>query len=239
MIARSLLLAWSLTSTWAGAEELRVAVAANFRDAFVEVSKLYEQHSGTRPDAVFGSSGMLYAQITQGAPFHLFLSADRKRPLQLETAGLTASPVITYARGRLALWMPERDASPDALAGERFALANPQLAPYGEAARACLERLGLWQANEANAIYGNNVSQTFHFVASGAVGAGLVAYAQLLSQDVPTREFWLAPDSCYEPIDQGVVVLKSSFEPEAARFMTFLLGPEVQERLAELGYASP
>ena len=130
-----------------------------------------------------------------------------------------------------------RSGCQDALAGERFALANPLLAPYGEAARACLEHLGLWQANEANAVYGNSVSQTFHFVASGAVGAGLVAYAQLLSQDVPTRELWLAPDSCYDPIDQGVVVLKSSFEPEAARFMRFLLSSEIQARLETLGYA--
>ncbi len=239
MIARTLLLAWSLTSTWAAGEELRVAVAANFRDAYVEVQDLYQQQTGVRPDAVFGSSGMLYAQITQGAPFHLFLSADRERPLQLDAAGLAASQVATYARGRLALWMPNRAASPDALAGERFALANPRLAPYGTAARTCLERLGLWQANQANAVYGNNVSQTFHFVASGAVDAGFVAYAQLLGRNVPAREIWLAPDSCYEPIEQGIVLLKSNTEPEAARFMTFLLNDEVRERLEELGYARP
>lgn len=149
MIARTLLLAWSLTSTWAVAAELRAAVAANFRGAFVEVSDLYQQHTGSRPDAVFGSSGMLYAQITQGAPFHLFLSADRERPMLLEASGLTASRVATYARGRLALWMPQRTASLDALANERFALANPQLAPYGAAARTCLEHLGSGRPTKA------------------------------------------------------------------------------------------
>jgi molybdate transport system substrate-binding protein len=239
MIARTLLLAWSLTSPWAAAEQLRLAVAANFRDAYTQISDAYQQRTGVRADGVFGSSGMLYAQITQGAPFHLFLSADRERPLLLETAGLTAGPVATYARGRLALWTPNHAASPDALAAQRFALANPELAPFGAAARTCLERLGLWRASEANAVYGNNVSQAFHFVASGAVTAGFVAYAQVLGRQVPTREIWLAPDSCHEPIEQGAVVLKSETEPEAARFMAFLLSEEVQQRLETLGYARP
>ena len=241
MIARLLLLVLSLGCCpgHAVAAELRVAVAANFRDAFDMLSDLYEQQGGSRPEGIYGSSSMLYAQISQGAPFALFLSADRDRPARLVVAGRTAGEVQIYARGRLALWMPGRAATPDALQGGRFAMANPQLAPYGAAARACLEHLALWGENADNAVYGTNVSQAFQFVAARAVPAGFVSYAQLLVQNVPAAEIWLAPPDCHPPIDQGAVVLKGEREAQAAAFLAFLLSEPAQQRLEAMGYIRP
>ncbi len=243
MMARTIQLVCSLTfvliTEYAFAEDVRVAVAANFREAFASVTQLYHQATGARPVGVFGSSGMLYAQITQGAPYHLFLSADRERPAKLAADGLTAGAVRVYAVGRLALWAPQRSAAPEVLSDGRFALATPQLAPYGTAARTCLERLGMWRAIESAAVYGTSVSQTYHFIASGAVPAGFVAYAQLVSQQVPPGEIWLAPTSCYDPIEQCAVVLRGRMEAEASRFLAFLLSDQVQHRLEALGYARP
>jgi molybdenum ABC transporter molybdate-binding protein len=241
MTARTLLLLLLLgpAAGSAAADTLRVAVAANFREAFEMVAELYEQQGGARTEGIYGSSGMLYAQANQGAPFALFLSADMERPERLAAAGRTAGPVQVYARGRLVLWMPGKTASPDLLNGRRFAMANPQLAPYGAAARACLEHLGLWGVNAGSAIYGNNVAQAFHFVVSKAVPAGFVAYSQVLSRQVPAAEIWLAPPECHPPIEQGAVVLSGEQAESAQAFLSFLLSEPVQVQLEPLGYGRP
>jgi len=241
MIPRTLLLLILLgpAANGAMADALRVAVAANFREAFELVAGLYEQQGGGRSEGIYGSSGMLYAQATQGAPFALFLSADMERPTRLAASGFTTGPAQVYARGRLVLWMPDRTASPELLRGHRFAMANPQLAPYGAAARACLEHLQLWGENAGRIIYGTNVAQAFHFVVSGAVPAGFVAYSQVLGRQVPAAEIWLAPAECHPPIEQGAVVLKGEHAAAAQDFLSFLLSEPVQAQLESLGYDSP
>jgi molybdate transport system substrate-binding protein len=220
-------------------ETLRVAVAANFRATFEALAPALERELGVPLEAIYGSSGLLYAQIRQGAPFGAFLSADAERPGILAAEGLTAGPPQTYAVGRLALWMPgATEVSPQSLAkpGLRFSLANPNLAPYGAAARSCLEQLGLWPALASRAVYGASVNQAFHFVTSGGVEAGFIAHAQALDQGLPATELWLAPADCHAPIEQQAVALPAGGEA-AKQLLALLLDPETQRRLVARGYA--
>lgn len=227
-------------------QRLRAAVAANFRDPFTKLSKHYLQSSGDSVQGIFGSSGMLAAQIQQGAPFDLFFSADSERPRDLVTSGHASGEPFTYARGRLALWMPggmpggmpDQAANPETGVAGRFALANPDFAPYGRAARDCLQSMKLWEQVGKRAVYGNNVSQTYHFIASRGVPAGFIAFSQAIVQNIPSYELWLAPTSCHQPIDQQVVGLRST-KPEAVkRFLRFIAGTEAQSIIGALGYLS-
>ena len=229
---------------------IRAAVAANFQAPFISLSKLYEETHGETVLGIFGSSGLLSAQIQQGAPFDLFFSADSKRPQDLVTSGHAVGTAFTYARGRLALWVREgiREQAPGELPDQvvipkngtsgRFALANPELAPYGRAARDCLESFGLWKSSSKRAVYGNNVSQTYHFVASGGVTAGFIALSQAIAQNLPESELWIAPLSCHSPIEQQAVELRSANSGSVRRFLQFIAGIEAQSAIASLGYSS-
>lgn len=219
---------------------LRAAVASNFREPFVQLSERYQRSGGDTIRGIFGSSGMLAAQIQQGAPFDIFFSADSERPRDLMASGHTAGTPFTYARGRLALWMPGGRAVDlkNGISG-RFAIANPQLAPYGRAARECLRSLTMWEESRPRAVYGNNISQTYHFIASGGVPAGFIAFSQAVAQNTPQFELWLAPSTCHQPIDQHVVGLRSP-EPQAVdRFLQFIASNEAQEIISMLGYLNP
>lgn len=215
---------------------IRVAVAANFRAPFEALREQFTTTTGTRIDVIYGSSGLLYAQIRQGAPYDAFLSADAARPAALHQAALTPGDPIRYATGRLALWMPGQIARPEQLRMTRFALANPQFAPYGLAARQCLETMSLWQAVSHNAVYGSNVSQTFQFVSSTGVAAGFVALAQLQATGIALADIWLAPQDCHEPIEQHAVALNDS--AATSEFLKFLLSIETQAAIVAMGYAS-
>lgn len=215
---------------------IRVAVAANFRVAFEALSTQFTIMTGTGVDAIYGSSGLLYAQIRQGAPYDAFLSADARRPAALRQDALTPQDPIRYATGRLALWMPGQIARPENLRTTRFALANPKLAPYGLAARQCLETLSLWQAVSRNAVYGSNISQTFQFVSSTGVAGGFVALAQLQANGIALDDIWLAPQDCHEPIEQHAVALNDS--TATAEFLKFLLSNETQATITAMGYAA-
>jgi len=239
VLKNTLLVVFCLYSVTATAQDhplIRVAVAANFRAPFEALSEQFTITTGTRIDAIYGSSGLLYAQIRQGAPYDAFLSADAQRPAALREAALTPQDPIRYATGRLALWMPGRIARPEQLRTTRFALANPQLAPYGQAARQCLETLSLWQAVSHNAVYGSNVSQTFQFVSSTGVRGGFVALAQLQATGIELEDIWLAPQDCHEPIEQHAVALNDS--ATTREFLEFLLNDETQATITAMGYAS-
>ncbi len=215
---------------------IRVAVAANFRAPFETLRAQFTNTTGTSIQAIYGSSGLLYAQIRQGAPYDAFLSADAQRPAALREAALTPEDPIRYATGRLALWIPGQTARPEQLRTMRFALANPLLAPYGLAARQCLETLSLWQAVNHNAVYGNNISQTFQFVSSTGVAGGFVALAQLQATGIALDGIWLAPQDCHEPIEQHAVALNDS--AVTREFLDFLLRHETQATIVAMGYAS-
>ena len=209
-------------------DPLRVAVAANFRAAFDSVSQTYPQKLA----AAFGSSGLLHAQIVQGRPFDLFLSADSARPQALLDAGLAFAPVA-YAVGRLVLLVNTGQPGPNWLtAKRRVAIANPDAAPYGRAAAQVLAA----QPAPVRRVTAMNVAQAFHFARSGAVDGAFVAYAQVRAEDVPADRYWLVPASLHQPIEQVAVAIRGGDEAGAKAFLAFLGAPPAQTRIHAAGY---
>ena len=216
--------------TVAVAGEVRLGVAANFTDTTRELVEQFEAETGHRVSASFGSTGKLYAQIRNGAPFDVFMAADALRPALVEEdqAGVPATR-FTYARGELALWSPTPNAFGDAenyLSEQpfaRLAIANPKTAPYGLAAKQVLERLGHWEALQAKLVRGDSIAQAFQFVVSRNAQAGFLALSQVKSwkDDEGTR--WRVPQTSYQPIDQQAILLNRGAGKEAAMaWMDFL-----------------
>ncbi len=237
-----LLLALGLLSPGATviAAELRVAVAANFAVPAEAIARAFTEKTGTEVSISTGSSGALFAQITQGAPFSVFLSADAARPERLESQGLgVAGSRFTYALGRLVLW--SRD--PDLISGDdsvlrtenytHLSIANPESAPYGAAALEVLKALGILTAVDDRLVTGQSVAQAFSFVESGNAELGFVALSQIPKTDEGSR--WLVPDNLYAPIRQDAVLLDAN-DDQARAFMDFLKSTQVREIIAQFGY---
>lgn len=234
---------------WGGgggrAEDVRVAVAANFADTLRELGKAFEARTPHRLVVSVGSTGKLYAQILHGAPFDLFLAADAKRPRLLEEAGGGVRGTrATYAVGRLVLWVPGRDALEDPRGWIRegdwshLALANPRLAPYGRAARQVLAHLGVWERLGPRLVRGENVGQTYQFVATGAAQGGFVALSQLRRPGQPVEgTTWLVPPELHDPVEQQVLLIRE--RPGARAFLEYLLGPEARGPIEAYGYSRP
>lgn len=229
------------------AETVRVAVAANFAHAIDRLAPLFEAQEGHRLVLSTGSTGVLYAQIRQGAPFDVFLAADRERPEKLLNDGLArADSLFVYARGRLALWWPGRNVKDGTALLRRgefthLALANPATAPYGKAALQTLVSLGLDRELAPHFVRGESIAQTFQFVASGNAEAGFVALSLLRAWPAARPEnIWLVPTALHEPIEQAAVLLMDAKEAGAAQaFLSFLRSSQAQGVLVELGYAPP
>ena len=225
-------------------EPLMVAVAANFAGPGQRLADIFTQGSGVPVELIVGATGLLHAQIVQGAPFDLLLAADTQRPLALLKDGLAADGSYgVYALGRLALWVPAADPSPDPMAllaaVSVLAHANPKLAPYGAAAAAVAQRVPEPPAGR-RLVLGQNVAATFTQVASGAVPAGLVAYSQLLAASIPTREYSLIPASWHPPIAQALVLTRrGAARSEAWDFQRFLLSEQAGQLLLAMGYRAP
>jgi molybdate transport system substrate-binding protein len=221
-----------LFAACATAEEIHIAVAANFLGTLEQLAPRFRQVSGHTLKISSGASGQFYAQIKNGAPFDVFLSADNERPKQLADEGL-AIPTsrFTYAIGKLVLWSPKNAVVDDRgavlIAGQyRFvAVANPRTAPYGAAAQAVLRKLGLWEKLNADkrVVVGENIGQTFQFVATGNAELGFVALSQVLKDGKLTGSSWQPPESMYPRIEQDAVVLKSTSKLSAANaFLAWL-----------------
>lgn len=228
--------------TTLSAAEIRVAVAANFTAAMREIAAAFEQTSGHTLKLSFGSTGKLYAQIVNGAPFDVFLSADQARPQRL-VEQRRASGRFTYAIGRLALWSRQPGYVSDGPGilqhGEfrRLAVANPKTAPYGVAAMQVLERLGVAAQLRGRLVRGDSIAQTYQFVATGNAELGFVALAQL-SLD-PGGSHWLVPQSMHDPLRQDAALLDRAADPGAAtEFLAFLRGPRARAIIEQFGYAT-
>jgi molybdate transport system substrate-binding protein len=215
------------------AAELHVAVAANFSGPLQKLAPLFQQASGHQLVISAGSSGQLYTQIKQGAPFDVFLSADTDKPQQLEKEGLAVpGSQFTYAVGSLVLWSSKPgvvDADGKVLQSQRYhliSIANPQTAPYGTAAQQVLTKLGLWDTlnQEHRIVTGENITQTWQFAASGNVDLSFVALSQVLGADGNIAgSSWLVPQSLYDPIEQAGAIVAATKEKAAAEaFMTWL-----------------
>lgn len=234
--AGALALACATGAAPASAEEVRVAVAANFRATCEALARRFEARGGPRVLISVGSTGSLCAQIRNGAPFDLFLAADAERPAALEAEGLTLER-WTYARGRLVLTGhdPRAPQTPEASlragAFQHLALANPDAAPYGAAARLTLQRLGLWEALLPRLVYGESVTQTYQFVRSGSAELGFVSRAQV---DPARERFWLVPEELHAPLRQDAVLLKGA--PGARALWAYLQSPPAQALIEAAGY---
>lgn len=236
-------LIWS--SPPAAAADLRVAVASNFVEPAREIAHRYEARTGHRVIISFGASGQLFAQITQAAPFDVFLSADEERPAGLEARGLAAQGSrFTYASGRLVLWSRQAglvDPQGRILARGGFrklAIADPKTAPYGLAALEVLGALGHRERLAPRLVSGTSITQTFQFVQTGAAELGFVALSQV--KDIKGGSRWIVPARLHSPIRQQAVLLsRSAANPEARAFLAYLRGSEARAIIRRYGYEVP
>jgi len=223
-----------------------VAVASNFTGTAGNLAATFTEETGIEIRLSPGSTGKLYAQILHGAPYDIFLAADERRPLLLERGGHSVrGSRSTYAMGGLVLWSrDERLRGKDCHAVLRqgdyghLALANPETAPYGAAARQFLVAENLWDSVSPRAVYGESVSQTMQFVASGNANLGFIAKAQTKTQGLPAATCsWPVPATMHAPIRQQLVLLSRATDNQGARrFLEFLKTSEAEEIIRQHGY---
>jgi molybdate transport system substrate-binding protein len=231
---------------------LQIAAAADLRYALEEIVAAFEAaRPGARVSVSFGSSGNFFAQLVNGAPFDLFLSADVAYARQLAERGLTLpGSQFSYADGRVVVWAQAGSPLPLDAAGirivsepavRRIAIANPQHAPYGRAAEAAMQAAGVLETARAKLVLGENISQTLQFVQSGAADVGIVALSLALAPTVRAQgKYWLIPAEMHARIEQGGVVMKRAAHPETAlAFRDFMLDQAGRAVLRNYGFAVP
>jgi molybdate transport system substrate-binding protein len=227
------------------AEDVQVAVAANFTAPMQAIAAAFEQDTGHKARLAFGSSGKFYAQIRNGAPFQVLLSADDETPARLEREGMAVPGTrFTYAIGRLALWSAQAgavDARGEVLKQggyKHVAIANPKLAPYGAAAVEVMQRLGVIEAVRPKLVQGENIAQTHQFVASGNAELGFVALSQVTRDGKLTGgSAWIVPGDLHTPIRQDAVILAAGKGNAAASaLMAYLKGEKAKAVIRTYGY---
>jgi molybdate transport system substrate-binding protein len=225
------------------ADEIHVAVASNFTDVIKILAARFEADTDHSITLISGSTGKHYAQIKNGAPFDAFFAADVERPKRLEAEGV-AKPGsrFTYAMGKIVLWSPKADyvdETGQVLKQQTFhhlAIANPKLAPYGQAAQAVLQTQGLWASLQGRLVLGENIGQTFQFIKSGNAELGFVAYAQVKRLG-HGGSLWMVPQSLYAPIEQQAVLLKENEVAQA--FLSFVKNDTARKIIHKFGYDTP
>ena len=237
---------WLMTACQSSsdAKSLQIAVAANAQFTMQHIIPIFEADANIPCELMVGSSGKLTAQITEGAPFDVFISADLKYPESLSERDLTLAPPQIYARGKLVLWTLDPDILPslETLADpdiKHIGLANPKIAPYGKAAQEVLEMIQL--ANDRRLVFGESISQTNQFIMSQAVEIGFTAKSVVLAPHIKDKGHWMEIDEeMYAPIQQGVVAIvnKRDMQSESMQFIHFLLSQPIQNILMEFGYQS-
>lgn len=221
------------------AETVTIASASNFRTTLDRITTRFESLTSHQARVSHASTGKLYAQILHGAPFDLFLAADRERPALLAGQGRSDTP-FTYATGRLVFWTRQAGVTPgpDTLSEidhEKIAMANPKTAPYGKAAVSVMRNLGVEQKLKDNLVFGDNIAQAFQFSATGNAAYGFVALAQ--TQDRNPESTWIIPQDLYAPIRQDAVLLeRGRSNPAAVAFLAFLQSSEAKALIRQSGY---
>ncbi|MFZ5439443.1 MAG: molybdate ABC transporter substrate-binding protein [Myxococcota bacterium] len=228
------------------AREVRVAAASDLTDAFTELGRLHEQRTGQKVTFAFGSSGLLAKQLAEGAPFDLFAAANESFVDAAVKAGACdGATKAAYARGRIVVWTKKGGVAPPArledLVDARFkriSLANPEHAPYGAAARAALEKAGLWGALEPRLVFGENVRTTLQFAQSGNVDAALVALSLVVADH--DNPWLLLPAELHPPLEQALVVCTRGAQQEGARrFAELLASPDGRAVMRKYGFILP
>ena len=240
MLAASLLLA---TST--NAAEVKVAVAANFAQPMKDIAAEFEKDTGHKLNLTQGATGKFYAQITNGAPFEVFLSADDETPSKLVKEGKAiAATQFTYAIGRLVLWSPDEklvDQGGGVLKTDKFkflSIANARVAPYGRAAVQTMQKLGVLTAIEPRVVQGESISQTYQFVTSGNAQLGFVALSQVWdSGKLKSGSAWIVPEDMHEQLRQDIVLLNPGKESKAATALVdYLKSDKARKVIERYGY---
>lgn len=234
----------------AHAAEVTVAVAANFAAPMQQIARAFAQDTGHQAVVSLGATGSFYAQIRNGAPFHVFLSADDETPQRLEREGLAvAGTRFTYALGQLVLWSPQAGRVDDR--GEvlrtgsfpRLAIASPRLAPYGQAAMQVLDRMGVTAQWQPRLVVGENIAQAYQFVATGNASLGFVALSQVLVDDriggrIREGSAWIVPPSLHDPLRQDAVLLsRGQGNPAATALLAYLRGDKARAVIRAHGYS--
>lgn len=234
-----------LVSTHFNAEaqdKISVAVAANFISPFREIAACFEEKTGIKVESTFSSTGSLYSQIVNGAPYDLFLSADEKRPAVLCRDGL-ADKTFIYARGRVILWSADKNFCKSAGWKEalqknrikRIALANPATAPYGEAAKKALEKAGLWDILQKKIVTAHDIAQSFQYANISAVDAAFCAHSTTISPEGKNGCF-LAVDEAPEIVQSACLLKRTSKRAAAEKFIEFLDSSESEKIKSKYGY---
>jgi molybdate transport system substrate-binding protein len=231
----------------AGADTLSVAVASNFRGAAEAISAQFTNETGHEVRLSFGSTGKLHAQLQYGAPYDVFLSADAQSPKLIEASELGVDGSrFTYAIGYLVLWSAvdkRADCSTalDDLSDAHLAIANPETAPYGRAAKQYLVNSGYWEQVASQIVYGENVAQALHFAATANARYAIIAKAQAIDPKLPaTACAWAIPTDSYAPIEQQAVLLqRAQNNAVATEYLQFLQSAKARATIRELGYGAP
>ncbi|MEI7430166.1 MAG: molybdate ABC transporter substrate-binding protein [Betaproteobacteria bacterium] len=234
-----------LFAVTANADEIQVAVAANFSAPMQKIAADFEKDSGHKAQLVFGSTGKFYAQIKNGAPFEILLAADDETPVKLEKEGAAvANSHFTYAIGKLVLWSAKPgfvDDKGEVLKKGEFkhvSLANPKLAPYGAAGIETLKALKLFDTVQSKIVEAENITQAYQFIASGNAEIGFVALSQVLKDGkISEGSAWIVPAAFYQPIRQDAVLLnKGKGKAAAEALMKYLSGDKAKAVIRTYGY---
>jgi len=242
---------FALTAAIAGfahADEVQVAVAANFTAPMQQIAAQFEKDTGHKAVLSFGATGKFYAQIVNGAPFELLLAADDETPARLEKEGQgIAGSRFTYAIGKLVLWSADPalvDGKGEVLKTGNFrhlAIANPKTAPYGAAAVEALGKLGLLAGLQPRFVQGENISQTQQFIVTGNAELGFIALSQVIKDGkIGAGSAWTVPANLYEPIRQDALLLaKGKDKPAATALLAYLKGDKARALIKAFGYELP
>lgn len=235
-------------ATLAQADEVQVAVAANFTGPMQVIAPLFERDTGHKAIPSFGATGKFYAQVVNGAPFEVLLAADDETPARMVREGhAVAGTPFTYAIGTLVLWSAKADFVDDK--GEilkkggfrHLAIANPKTAPYGAAALQAMGKLGVADNLKPLFVQGENIAQTQQFVATGAAELGFIAYSQVIKNGrIGSGSGWIVPGKLYDPIRQDAVILaRGRDKPAALALLNYLKGDKAKAIIRSFGYELP
>lgn len=245
-IVKTLLISFIMLSCHQKQEtKLNIAVASNMQFAIKELVKIFTEQTGIPCELIISSSGKLTAQIKQGAPFDIFISANMKYPTELFNTGYTLQKPKIYAYGHLVLWSTLDSITPsiELLRNpeiKHIALANPKMAPYGKASMEVLKHYVLDTKLQDKLIYGESIAQTNQFIISKSVEVGFTAKSVVLASKMKNKGNWIDLDSVYTPISQGVVILNQNrnLQSKAEKFYHFLFSKTAQKSLQKYGYTT-
>jgi molybdate transport system substrate-binding protein len=242
MTVSIILFLFSMTSASFGQDRILVAVAANFIEPFKEIAALFEAKTHIQAEPTFSSTGKLYAQIIEGAPYDIFLSADEKRPAELFQKGRSGKPFV-YARGEVVLWAARKDVCSSGdwktavMSKEvnKIAIANTESAPYGTSSMVALKKTGMWETMQKKFVFPQDVAQSFQYAFTGSVDASFCALSSALS-DKGRTGCWLVVKEAPAVVQAACVLDRVQQREAAEKFAAFLVSPEADSVKGKYGY---